>query len=53
VGELSQAWEENAKAWIAWARELGHDSYWLFHRDLFLELVPPGGAFRSSCTCAR
>jgi SAM-dependent methyltransferase len=41
VGQLSEAWEENAEAWIAWAREPGHDSYWLFHRDLFLELVPP------------
>jgi len=41
VGELSEAWEENASAWIAWAREPGHDSYWQFHRDLFLELVPP------------
>ena len=30
--------------WIAWARKPGHDSYWLFHRDAFLELVPePNG----------
>jgi SAM-dependent methyltransferase len=41
VSELSQAWEENAAAWIAWARAPGHDSYWRFHRDLFLEIVPP------------
>jgi SAM-dependent methyltransferase len=41
VGELSRAWEENAAAWIAWARAPGHDSYWRFHRDLFLALVPP------------
>lgn len=41
MGELSRAWEENAAAWIAWARAPGHDSYWRFHRDLFLELVPP------------
>lgn len=41
MGELSQAWEDNAADWIAWAREPGHDSYWRFHRDLFLELVPP------------
>jgi 2-polyprenyl-3-methyl-5-hydroxy-6-metoxy-1,4-benzoquinol methylase len=40
VGELSEAWEKNASDWIAWAREPGHDSYWQFHRDLFLELVP-------------
>lgn len=44
MSELSEAWEENAAAWIAWAREPGHDSYWRFHRDLFLELVlPPFG----------
>jgi SAM-dependent methyltransferase len=44
VSELRQAWEENAAAWIAWARAPGHDSYWRFHRDLFLELVPqPSG----------
>jgi SAM-dependent methyltransferase len=41
VGELRQAWEENAAAWVDWARAPGHDSYWRFHRDLFLELVPP------------
>ncbi|HKD93509.1 MAG TPA: class I SAM-dependent methyltransferase [Gaiellaceae bacterium] len=41
MSELRQAWEENAAAWIAWAREPGHDSYWRFHRDLFLEVVPP------------
>jgi SAM-dependent methyltransferase len=41
VNELRDAWEENAAAWIAWARAPGHDSYWRFHRDLFLELVPP------------
>ena len=37
------AWEEHAPAWIRWAREPGHDSYWRFHRDVFLELVPPAG----------
>ena len=41
MGELGEAWEENAAAWVAWARAPAHDSYWLFHRDLFLELVPP------------
>lgn len=44
MDELREAWEQNAAAWIAWAREPGHDSYWRFHRDLFLELVPaPSG----------
>jgi SAM-dependent methyltransferase len=41
VSELRQAWDENAAAWIAWSRAPGHDSYWRFHRDLFLEIVPP------------
>jgi SAM-dependent methyltransferase len=41
VGKLGEAWEEHAAAWILWARAPGHDSYWRFHRDLFLELVPP------------
>ena len=41
MDELRQAWEENAAAWIAWARKPGHDSYWRFHRDQFLEIVPP------------
>jgi SAM-dependent methyltransferase len=41
VNELQEAWEENAASWIAWARAPGHDSYWRFHRDQFLELVPP------------
>ena len=41
--DLRSAWEQNARAWIAWATAPGHDSYWRFHRDLFLELVPPPG----------
>ena len=41
MGELGEAWEENAAAWIAWARKPDHDSYWQFHRDLFLPLLPP------------
>jgi SAM-dependent methyltransferase len=39
--DLRAAWERNAAAFVAWARAPGHDSYWRFHRDLFLELVPP------------
>jgi SAM-dependent methyltransferase len=41
--DLRAAWEEHAAAFIAWARKPDHDSYWHFHRDLFLELVPPPG----------
>ncbi len=41
---LAEAWEAEAKSWIEWAREPGHDSYWKFHRDIFRELLPaPAG----------
>jgi SAM-dependent methyltransferase len=35
-------WEREARDWVAWAREPGHDSYWRYS-PLFLELVPPPG----------
>ncbi|MBO0766045.1 MAG: class I SAM-dependent methyltransferase [Hyphomicrobiaceae bacterium] len=41
--DLSERWEAQAAAWIAWARAPGHDSYWRFHRDQFLRIVPPPG----------
>lgn len=41
--DLAAAWEKHADEFIAWARKPGHDSYWLFHRDQFLELLPPPG----------
>lgn len=37
---LTEAWEAEARNWVAWARTPDHDSYWLFHRDRFLELLP-------------
>jgi SAM-dependent methyltransferase len=40
---LRDAWEAESANWIAWARAPGHDSYWRFHRDRFLELLPPPG----------
>jgi SAM-dependent methyltransferase len=40
---LSDDWEQQAGNWIEWARAPGHDSYWRFHRDQFLTLVPPPG----------
>lgn len=43
TADLRVAWEQQAAAWLAWARTPGHDSYWQFHRDQFLELVPPPG----------
>jgi SAM-dependent methyltransferase len=37
-----EAWERNAEAWIAWAREPGHDHYFTdFLRPRLLELLPP------------
>ena len=41
--DLAEAWEEHSAEFIAWARKPGHDSYWLFHRDQFLELIPSPG----------
>jgi ubiquinone/menaquinone biosynthesis C-methylase UbiE len=38
---LRDAWEAEARNWIAWARTPGHDSYWRFHRDAFLPSLPP------------
>jgi SAM-dependent methyltransferase len=41
--DLRDAWERNAADWVRWARKSGHDSYWRFHRERFLDLVPPPG----------
>ena len=38
---LREAWEAEAANWLAWARTPGHDSYWRFHRDRFLPILPP------------
>jgi SAM-dependent methyltransferase len=43
AGTLRAAWDEAADAWVRWARAPGHDSYWRFHRALFLPIVPPPG----------
>ncbi len=50
-GPLREPWEANAEAWIAWARTPGHDSYWRFHRDQFLELVPAPGRLTVDLGC--
>jgi SAM-dependent methyltransferase len=41
--DLRESWEAHAAEWIEWARAPGHDSYWRFHRDQFLRLLPPPG----------
>jgi SAM-dependent methyltransferase len=48
---LSDFWEGEAERWVRWAREPGHDSYWRFHRDRFLELVPPPGRLTVDVGC--
>jgi len=36
-----EEWTAVARDWITWARTPGHDSYWRFHRDRYLDLLPP------------
>ena len=48
---LSEHWERHAADWTRWAREPGHDSYWRFHRDRFLELLTPSGRLTLDVGC--
>lgn len=48
---LRDRWEENANAWIDWARSPGHDSYWRHHRDQFLEIAPAPGKLTVDIGC--
>lgn len=48
---LRDAWDANAANWIAWSRAPGHDSYWRFHRDAFLPLVPDPGRLTIDVGC--
>lgn len=48
---LRDAWEANAEDWIAWSRAPGHDSYWRFHREAFLRLVPEPGHLTLDIGC--
>ncbi len=48
---LSEAWEANASNFTAWARAPMHDSYERFHRDQFLESVPPAGGLTLDIGC--
>jgi SAM-dependent methyltransferase len=49
--DLRRAWESHAEAWADWARKPGHDSYEHFHRDRFLELLPPPGRLTVDVGC--
>jgi len=48
---LRESWERHAEEWVAWARAPGHDSYWQFHRDAFLPLVPKPGRLTVDVGC--
>jgi SAM-dependent methyltransferase len=48
---LRDAWEAEARNWVAWARAPGHDSYWAFHRDRFLELLPAPRGLTADIGC--
>jgi ubiquinone/menaquinone biosynthesis C-methylase UbiE len=48
---LSEAWNQESERWAKWAREPGHDSYWRFHRDQFMQLVPPPGILTVDIGC--
>jgi SAM-dependent methyltransferase len=48
---LANAWDDSAADWIDWARTPGHDSYWTFHRQRFLDLVPEPGRLTLDVGC--
>jgi SAM-dependent methyltransferase len=48
---LRDAWEAEARNWVAWARTPDHDSYWRFHRDRFLRLLPPPSGLTLDLGC--
>jgi SAM-dependent methyltransferase len=48
---LSEAWEAQAGNWTRWAREPNFDSYWVFHRDSFLPVLPPPGRLTLDVGC--
>jgi SAM-dependent methyltransferase len=50
-GSLAEAWDDAAAEWITWARTPGHDSYWTFHRQRFLDLVPDPGRLTLDIDC--
>lgn len=50
-GSVTAAWDEHADEWIEWARRPDFDIYWTYHRDLFLEIVPPPGRLTVDIGC--
>jgi ubiquinone/menaquinone biosynthesis C-methylase UbiE len=52
LGPLGESWDAHAKEWIDWVRAPGcPDSYWRFHRDHFLKLVPEPGKLTIDIGC--
>jgi SAM-dependent methyltransferase len=50
---LSDCWEAQSHQWIQWARRPGHDSYWRYHRDQFLEFLPSPGRQTVDIGCGK
>jgi SAM-dependent methyltransferase len=48
---LSESWDSHAQEWIKWARAPGNDTYWRFHREVFLPLVPEPGQLTVDIGC--
>ena len=48
---LSAGWEAAAHDWAKWARAPGNDSYWRFHREPFLSLLPRPGRLTIDIGC--
>lgn len=48
---LRARWEAHANEWVDWARTPGHDSYWRYHRDQFLAIVPAPGNLTVDIGC--
>lgn len=48
---VSREWERQAEQWVEWSRKTEHDSYWRFHRDAFLPLLPPPGHLTVDVGC--
>jgi len=52
VGLLRESWDAHAHEWIKWVRAPGRqDSYWRFHRERFLSLVPDAGQLTVDIGC--
>jgi len=49
---LRDNWDAHAKEWIDWVRDPARqDTYWRFHRDRFLSLVPSAGRLTLDIGC--